>query len=851
MYESFFGLREKPFSLLPDSRYLYFSGQHQEALTLLEYGLVNQAGFTVLTGEIGVGKTTLMRALLDRLEGSLTIGLISHTHQSLGTLMDWICLAFGLDVEKGSRLAQHQSFVEFAIDQYAKGKRTLLILDEAQNLDRAQLEELRLLSNINSDRDLVLQVMLLGQPQLRERLRAPDMQQFVQRIAAAYHLGCLDVADTARYIAHRLAVAGGEPEIFSASACSAVHHYSGGVPRLINLICDTSLVYAYGAGKRIVSAEIVDEFAASQAGHLLIPLQPRAVRNEEAAAGEALKERASSSNIAEERAADCARTGDNGSVGAQRTTDVQCAAEDSTSDSGWQKSPRADRLDSERVAPKVEVDRQRSSPASGEVTSRPQTIGSAALSAHSGAVRSRSTVVYDEPSAGAPELLTPVPTPGVDNLTRSQSNRNLDGLAYGTTAAKVQSEPGWTAGNKSGWEWRIGVFVGILAAAGGAVWFVGTDSSDFVRAFIDPDLQQGKTSAISGQGEGAGDLQAAGENVVIDTPVAGDSPSDRTRESSVTETDRGRGESASRVDGHEEPAHAGSLPDGAGRFAGADAGLRVPTATIGDEPAVPFGSPQPSEAAPGALDPGPAAEIHASTIAEDRTDPFDDSAGPFDHSVAEAQGASAADRDRAGLGEPEPVLGRGSDHGLLHQAFPQEREEAVGQVDHRGDGITPSASPMEPDTLAEDSDRQMRNLREALDGLDIDVDRADGSRFVANLREQVQFPSGGIQLAAKDRAFLDALADRLSALRLSAIHVVGHTDHVGPAGINQRLSERRAAAVAEQLATGGIPREMLSYEGKGESAPLVTVEREWVLGPAANRRIEIELVALKSIAGDS
>jgi len=849
MYESFFGLREKPFSLLPDSRYLYFSGQHQEALTLLEYGLVNQAGFTVLTGEIGVGKTTLMRALLDRLEGSLTIGLISHTHQSLGNLMDWICLAFGLDVEKGSRLAQHQSFVDFAIDQYAKGKRTLLILDEAQNLDIAQLEELRLLSNINSDRDLVLQVMLLGQPQLRERLRAPDMQQFVQRIAAAYHLGCLDVADTRAYIAHRLSVAGGEPQIFSTSACAAVHEYSGGVPRLINLICDTSLVYAYGAGKRIVSAEIVDEFAASQSGHLLIPLQPRAARNKQTTTGEALREGVISSDIAEERAADFGGTVDKGSVGAQRKVDVQCGYDDPTSSSGWQESPRTDRRVSECIAPKLEVDRQRSNAASGEVTSKTQTIGSSALSVRSASVQSRPSVIYDEPSAGPPEPSIPTATPGVGRATGSESNSNLGGFAYGTSAPRAESDGGPTVGGKSGWGWWTMTFVGILAAVGGAVWFVGTDAVDSGSALIDPELLRGKTNSIASQGDGVGELRAAGEDPVIDKPVAPDSASDRTRESSFTRSDGDRGGSASRVDGHEESAHADSLPEGAGRFAGADAGLRVPRATIGDEPAAPFGSPQPSEAAPGALAPGPAAEIQAPPSADDLRALSDDSSKLFADTLSEIQGAAATDHGGSVPQEPGLALVQRNEHGPLHQALPQEREEARERADHRDD-LTPSAPPTAPDSLAEDSDRTMRKLREVLDGLEIDVDRIDGGQFVANLREQVQFPSGGIQLEANAKAFLDALADRLRLLRLSAIHVVGHTDHVGPAAINQRLSERRAAAVAEQLAAGGIPREMLSYEGKGESAPLVTVEREWVLGPAANRRIEIELVGLESIDGD-
>lgn len=273
MYESFFGLREKPFSLLPDPSFLFLSKIHQEALTLLEYGLLSQAGFTILSGEIGSGKTTLMRYLLERLDVDITVGLISHTHQSLGQIMDWICLAFDLKVEQGSRLDQHQAFVDFLIEQYAQGKRTLLIVDEAQNLGVDKLEELRLLSNINSDKDFVLQLMLLGQPQLRDQLRQPELEQFVQRVAASYHLGRLSSEETYKYIRHRIKIAGCENEIFTSDACHAVYHYSKGIPRIINLICDTALIYAFGSEQHIIYGELIDEYIASHAPHLLISIE--------------------------------------------------------------------------------------------------------------------------------------------------------------------------------------------------------------------------------------------------------------------------------------------------------------------------------------------------------------------------------------------------------------------------------------------------------------------------------------------------------------------------------------------------------------------------------------------------
>ena len=272
MYETFFGLREKPFTLLPDPGFLFLSDRHQEALTLLEYGLANQAGFIVLSGDIGVGKTTLMRHLLSRLQDSLTVGLISQTHLSLGDLMDWVCAAFGVESASSTRLSLQQAFVDFVVRQYGKGKRTLLVVDEAQNLTTEHLEQLRLLSNINADKDFVLQLMLLGQPQLRDRLREPGLEQFVQRIAASYHLRGLDEAETVRYIRHRLEVAGTEEEVFSAQACGRVYEYAKGVPRLVNLICDFALVYAYAAGRRAVDADTVEEVVDAQAGHLLVTL---------------------------------------------------------------------------------------------------------------------------------------------------------------------------------------------------------------------------------------------------------------------------------------------------------------------------------------------------------------------------------------------------------------------------------------------------------------------------------------------------------------------------------------------------------------------------------------------------
>lgn len=248
MYESFYGLREKPFSLLPDPSFLYLGQPHSMAYAVLEYGVLNQAGFTVITGEVGSGKTTLIRHLLNRIEGQITIGLITNTANLEGELLRWVLLAFNQDHSNRDPVALHAIFEEFLIGQYARGGRTVLLVDEAQNLTIRTLEELRMLSNINADKDLLLQIVLVGQPELKQKLERPELQQFAQRISASYHLGPLSEPDSVAYIRHRLQHAGAAKPIFTEDACAAVYKGSNGVPRLINVLCDTALVYGYGEG---------------------------------------------------------------------------------------------------------------------------------------------------------------------------------------------------------------------------------------------------------------------------------------------------------------------------------------------------------------------------------------------------------------------------------------------------------------------------------------------------------------------------------------------------------------------------------------------------------------------------
>lgn len=262
MYESFYGFREKPFSIIPDPGFLYLSPKHRMALDLLEYGMMNQAGFNVITGEIGTGKTTLIRHLLTQMEQDVTVGLISNTHRSFGELMQWVLFAFRLKSSGKEKVEMFQAFLDFLVDQYSQGKRTVLIVDEAQNMSPETLEELRMLSNINSDKDLVLQVVLVGQAQLRDLLRRPDLEQFAQRIAVDFHLEALNETETHAYIQHRIEVAGGsDANLFDADACQAIYRHSQGVPRLVNLLCDTALVYGFAEQQPKISAQLVHDVA--------------------------------------------------------------------------------------------------------------------------------------------------------------------------------------------------------------------------------------------------------------------------------------------------------------------------------------------------------------------------------------------------------------------------------------------------------------------------------------------------------------------------------------------------------------------------------------------------------------
>jgi len=230
------------------------------ALTMLEYSLANEsAGICVISGEIGSGKTTLVRQLLNTADNRFTIGMLTNTHSAYGELLQWVSMAFNLDYRNKEKVELYEDFVNFMIKQYQQGKRTVLIIDEAQNLSHDALEELRMLSNINSDKDQVLQLILVGQPELRSTFKIDKLEQLTQRISGSYHLTALDQKETCDYIKHRVSTAGGDPKIFLPSACKIIWYYSRGVPRIINTLCDTALVYAFADQKKRVSLKLVQD----------------------------------------------------------------------------------------------------------------------------------------------------------------------------------------------------------------------------------------------------------------------------------------------------------------------------------------------------------------------------------------------------------------------------------------------------------------------------------------------------------------------------------------------------------------------------------------------------------------
>jgi type II secretory pathway predicted ATPase ExeA len=279
MYESFYKLRTKPFSLLPDPEFLFLSTRHKKGLNLLEYGLYNRAVFTVLTGEPGTGKTTLLNTILDQSHGRFTVGVIMTTHPDSGSLLPWVADAFGLDGPVQDTVGYFRALTAFLKQSFSAGQQALLLVDEAQNLNIQMLEDLRLLSNITDGRQSSIQIVLAGQPNLRTLLTRSDMRQLAQRVAVDYALEPLNEDEVKSYVQHRLRVAGGEPGIVTEFACSLLHQLSGGNPRLINQLCDLALTYGFGEGVDRVTAALLLQAAVDRAHGGILPavVDPRTI----------------------------------------------------------------------------------------------------------------------------------------------------------------------------------------------------------------------------------------------------------------------------------------------------------------------------------------------------------------------------------------------------------------------------------------------------------------------------------------------------------------------------------------------------------------------------------------------
>jgi len=260
VYQDYFGFNEMPFNTTPDSRFFFPSSKHAEALASLIYAVSERKGFVVITGEVGAGKTTVCRILLNRIEPNTKVVLITNTNITCDQLFEIICSQLGLDAGIGDKAAILQMLNAYLLEQLEQGAAVLLIIDEAQNLSSDVLEEVRMLSNLETERDKLLQVVLLGQPELRRRLHLPELRQFRQRIVVTYHLSPLNLQETIQYIFYRLKIAGGIDKVkFTRRAVNEIYEYSKGIPRLVNIICDSALLSCFVRNVTVISQRIVDE----------------------------------------------------------------------------------------------------------------------------------------------------------------------------------------------------------------------------------------------------------------------------------------------------------------------------------------------------------------------------------------------------------------------------------------------------------------------------------------------------------------------------------------------------------------------------------------------------------------
>jgi general secretion pathway protein A len=259
MYEAFYGFKEKPFDLHPDPDYLYMSRVHENTYTHLEYAIVENKGFVVVTGEIGSGKTTLTNYLLNKIGEEIQVGLVNNTNILPAEFLKMVCKEFELDPKTNDKAELIDIFSGYLIDQFAAGERVVLIIDEAQNLTNDTMEEIRMLSNIETEKHHLIQIILVGQPELKFKLQQSNLKQFVQRVTVHCHLKGLEKDEVNEYIHHRLEVGGSKQlDIFKKETIERIAEYSRGIPRLINVLCDSALVYGFADELKTIDTDILE-----------------------------------------------------------------------------------------------------------------------------------------------------------------------------------------------------------------------------------------------------------------------------------------------------------------------------------------------------------------------------------------------------------------------------------------------------------------------------------------------------------------------------------------------------------------------------------------------------------------
>lgn len=260
MYREFFGLKEKPFNITSDPNFLFLSRAHKEAFSHLLYGIKERKGFLEITGEVGAGKTTLCRALLSQLDRNTKSAFIFNSTLPELQLLQAIIEDYGLVIAGKNKVSLLRQLNNFLLEELSRGNNVILIIDEAQNLKSSMLEEIRMLSNLETDKEKLFQIILVGQPELRSKLDSPNLRQLRQRIAVRFHITPLEKDEIDKYIYHRLAVAGSNGQIiFAPAAIECIHRFSGGIPRLINMVCDKCMLTAYVMETKDITLPIVEK----------------------------------------------------------------------------------------------------------------------------------------------------------------------------------------------------------------------------------------------------------------------------------------------------------------------------------------------------------------------------------------------------------------------------------------------------------------------------------------------------------------------------------------------------------------------------------------------------------------